>query len=237
MKDFIKHKVRLVLEAKYTSDSPSNPTGIDKHKASNKDLERTLHKIVTYNNEYGQDEYFQNTHEGDGIYLATVHTNGNVGIKTPNNTGRIQNSNIGLMTTGQRGNLHVYIKAYRGVEHTNYQNPDANINSEKTGVVRTKSPANDAAIKVYINFGKEILEYVKQNMDGESAYTSDVEDKNFKEKTPDKWKYKYDKLEKEKAFANKKKVLSMEPDEAEEYEKKQAKLRDKYAELKKRRGL
>ena len=230
MKDFIKRKVRLVLEMK-TSHTPSNPaTKInDPHTASDKNIEDTMFKITQYNNEYGQDPYFQNAHEGDGVYMATVHTNGNVTIKTPNqNVRQITDDKIGLLKTGNHGNKHVFIRACRGIEHPEFS-------GERNCNVRGKSPADDAAIKTYMIFGKEIIEYVRENMEGYDAYTADAEDKNFKEKTSDKWQYKYDKLEKEKQFKNKKRELSLDPDDASDVDKKQAMLKAKYDRLKQRR--
>lgn len=227
MKNFIKHKLRIVLEGRLATHTPSNPVGIDPKKATVNNLARTTHKIVSLNNQYGQDPYFQNTHEGDGIYMATIHTNGEVTIKTPNTQRKLTDSDIGLLSTGTGGNKHVFIKAYRGIEHPELQNA-------RTGDVRTKSPANDAAIKTYLIFAKDILEFVKQNMEGESDYTTDTDDKDFKSQTDDKWKYKYDKYEKVKN--TKRDTLTMDPDKAAEMEKKQKELQDKIAKLKARRG-
>lgn len=219
MKDFIRHKLRIVLEGKRAVHSPSNPVGVDPKTASNSDLIRLTHKLVSLNNEYGQDPYFQDTHEGDGIYMATIHTNGNITIKTPNPKRRLEAPDIGLLWTGPRGNKHVYVRAYRGMEH-----PD--IDSPRGGTAKTSSPAEDAAIKTYLIFGKDILDYVKQNMEGEDDYTSD--DKDFTSKTPEKIQYKYDKLEKEKQ-RQRKSTISMDPDDADEYEKRQQRLKAKYA--------
>lgn len=230
MKEFIKHRVRLVLEGKKGVHSPSNPVGQDPHKASDADLQRTMHKIVSLNNQYGQDPYFQDTHEGDGIYMATIHTNGEVTIKTPNTKRKLNSSDIGLLWTGTRGNKHVFIKAYRGMEH-----PD--IDTPRAGEVKTSSPAQDAQIKTYLIYAKDILEYVKQNIAGEDDYTSDLEDKDHAQKTADKWQYKYDKLEKEKARQQRKSQLTMDPDKAAEMDKRQAALKAKYDKLRKRRGL
>ena len=227
MKTFIKNKLRIVLEGKKATHSPSNPVSYSDQKVNTQnDLIRITHKIVNLNNQYGQDSYFQNTHEGDGIYLATIHTNGNVTIKTPNSKRKLNDSDIGLLSSNTSGNKSVLIRAYRGVEHPELQ-------KNRTGNVRTNSPANDAAIKTYLIFAKDILEFVKQNMDGESSYTSD--DKDFKSKTNDKWKYKYDKKQKE--LNRNKSKLSMDPYEAAEYEKKQLQLQNKIDRMKKRRGL
>lgn len=227
MKKFIQHKLRLVLEGRLATHSPSNPVGQDPKKATQSNLVRTTHKIVSLNNQYGQDPYFQNTHEGDGVYMATIHTNGEVTIKTPNTKRKLTDADIGLLSTGTGGNKHVFVKAYRGIDHPELQD-------YKTGDVRTKSPANDAAIKTYLIYAKDILEFVKQNMDGESDYTTDTDNKDFKSQTDDKWKYKYDKYKKEKE--QKRDTITMDPDKAAEMEKKQRELQDKIAKLKKRRG-
>lgn len=236
MKEFIKNRIRTILEGRKTSHTPSNPVGQDPKSATNSDLERTMHKIVSLNNQYGQDPYFQNTHEGDGIYMATIHTNGQITIKSPNTKRKLNDADIGMLWTGSGGNKHVFVKAYRGTEHTDYQNTDADINADKTGTAKTKSPAQDAAIKTYLIFAKDILEYVKQNMEGHDDYTSDTDNQDFTDKTDDKWKYKYDKLEKEKQRQKQKSQISMDPDKASEFEKRQQKLKDKYEKLKQRRG-
>lgn len=228
MKDFIKHKLRLVLEGKKGVHTPSNPVGQDPKTATDADLSRITAKIVNLNNQYGQDEYFNNTHEGDGIYMATIHTNGEVTIKTPNTKRKLNDSDIGLLWTGTRGNKHVFVRAYRGIEHPELDDP-------RTGEVKTSSPAQDAAIKTYLIFAKDILEFVKQNIAGEDDYTSDTDDKDHTEKTQDKWKYKYDKYKKEKD-KKRQSTITMDPDKAAEMEKRQAQLQAKYAKLKKRRG-
>lgn len=228
MKNFIQHRLRQIIEGRLASHTPSNPVGSDKKNISDNDLIKTMHKIVYYNNQYGQDAYFQNTHEGDGIYLATIHTNGQVTIKTPNTKRKLNDGDIGSMWNGPYGNRHVLIKAYRGIEHPS-------INEPRTGQVRTKSPAEDVAIKTYLSFGKEILEFVKQNMENEDAYTSD--DKNFTHKTDDKWKYKYDKFDKEQEKRKNKEIMSIDPEKAAEMERKQAELQAKYDKIKQRRGI
>jgi len=186
MKYFIKNKLRSLLEGRKATHTPSNEMGQDPKKASESNLIKLTHKLVHINNTYGQNEYLQNTHEGDGIYLAIIHTNGSVTIKTPN---RIVNDyDIGLLRSGSYGNKQVFIKAYRGIEHKDMLD-------HRNGHAIT-TPAGDAAIKTYLIFGSDILEFVKQNMDGEDAYTSD--NKSFKDKTNVENQYKYDKLEKEK---------------------------------------
>jgi hypothetical protein len=226
MKDFIKYKFRTLLEGARASHTPNNPVGRDKDRATNSDLQRTMHKIVSLNNQYGQEPYFQDTHAGDGIYLVTILSNGSLTVKTPNTMRKLTDSDIGLLKTGTHGNKHVYVRAYRGIEH-----PD--INQPKTGEAKTSSPANDAAIKTYLVFGKDILEFVKQNIAGEDDYTSD--DNDFTDKTSDEWKYKYDKLEKEKQRKLNKSTITMDPDKAAEYEKRQADLIAKYERIKNRR--
>jgi len=225
MKKFIKHKLRLVLEGKKATHSPSNPVGQDPKNATQSNLARTTHKIVSLNDKYGQDSYFQNTHEGDGVYMATIHTNGNITIKTPNTKRKLEDNDIGLLSTGNGGNKHVVIRAYRGIEHPELQ-------KDRTGNVRSKSPAEDAAIKTYLIFAKDILEFVKQNMDGESSYTTD--DKDFKPQTDTKNQYKYAKHKREKQM--KRSTLTTDPDKAAEREKKQAELQAKIDKMKKRRG-
>lgn len=225
MKKFIQKRLRDILEGRLASHTPSNPVGQDPKRATNANLIKTTHRIVSLNNEYGQDEYFQNPHEGDGIYMATIHTNGAVTIKTPNTQRKITDSDIGMLSTGTGGNKHVFIKAYRGIEH-----PELHLN--RTGHTKTKSPANDAAIKTYLIFAQEIIQFVKQNMEGNDDYTSD--EKDFKSKTDDKWQYKYDKYQ--KAQDRSKSTITMDPDKAAEMERRQKELQAKYDKINQRRN-
>lgn len=203
MKNFIKNKLRVLLEGPLTRDTPANPLGApDPKTASTDDFSRTSAKIANLFNQYGQDPYFQDSNEGDGIYMATVHTNGAVTIKTPNPRRKLTDADVGLPWQGTSGNLHVYVRAYRS--------------QADGGEARTKSPANDAAIKTYIVFGREILDYVRQNMMGSDQYPEDPEEKKrYQAQTADKWKYKYDKLEKEKERKANKSTISIGQEKAD----------------------
>lgn len=221
MKKLIQHKLRILLEGRLASHTPSNPSGRhDDKTATESDLERVMNKIVNYNNKYGDDPYFQDVTEGDGIYFVTIHTNGELTIKTPNTPHKIDDSELGIMKNSNSGNRYVLIKAYRGIPHPEF-------NQTTYGKVKTSSPAEDAKIKTYLVFAKEILEYIKQNMEGESSYTSD--DKDFKDQTSDKNQYKYDKYEKEQQRKQNKQQISLDPEKAKELEDRQAKLQAKYA--------
>src|SRR3990172_4917460 len=87
MKSFIQKALRLLLEAgpSLERSSPSNPIGSPDPKVMTKnDLYRITAKIANLYTKYGSDPYFQNTHDGDGIYFITIHTNGEATVKTPN---------------------------------------------------------------------------------------------------------------------------------------------------------
>ena len=211
MKDFIKHKLRTLLESKTTRHTPFNSVNAPSNKYSTQaDLERTLNKVVTINNQYGNDPYYLNANEGDGTYRATILPNGHVKISTPNNAANIPSDDIGMLKTSNTGGKSAYIKAYRGMDHPS----NAKINPERKGHAKGKSPAEDAFIKAHILFGKEIIDTVKQNMEGEDSYTIDRDEIDHTSKTGDKNQYKYDKLDKEKERASNKSTLSLDNDEA-----------------------
>jgi len=94
----------------------------------------------------------------------------------------------------------------------------------KFGMPKPGSPASDAHIKAYLIYGDIILDFVKNNMKEKIGYVDGTQADVAKEKTADKWQYKYDKLEKEKErAANKaKNTISMDADKIADFEKRQA---------------
>ncbi len=96
----------------------------------------------------------------------------------------------------------------------------------KFGLPKPGSPASDAHIKAYLIYGDLILDFVKNNMKEKIGYVDGKAADIAKEKTDDKWQYKFDKYEKEKErAANKaKNTISMDADKISDFEKRQAEL-------------
>ena len=90
---------------------------------------------------------------------------------------------------------------------------------------RPGSPASDGVIKLYLSHGQEIIDYVRTYIDGYNAYTAHDDAADIaKEKTDDKWQYKFDKLAKEKERAANKaqRPITIDADKQAEFEKRQA---------------
>ena len=108
--------------------------------------------------------------------------------------------------------------------------PDGVVTSKGKNFLNVKldrpgSPASDGVIKLYLSHGQEIIDYVRTYIDGYNAYTAHDDAADIaKEKTDDKWQYKFDKLAKEKERAANKaqRPITIDADKQAEFEKRQA---------------
>jgi len=187
MKQFIKKKLRLVLEnrAKHTS---SNPRGGDVKKTTTQsDFNRAMAKISNNINLYNKFDY-GDIYEGDGLYQVDLFPNGElVGKLTSVGFKREPGDFSDNQTKSKRS---FFVKAC-----TNVQHPDQ---PEKTCSTIGKSPMEDAVVKVCYFAKNEIIDFLKQNMEGENQYTSDGKGKELSDKnTPDNKRYMFGKKEKE----------------------------------------
>jgi len=92
------------------------------------------------------------------------------------------------------------------------------------GLPKPGSPASDAHIKAYLIYGDLILDFVENNLKDKIGYVDGTQDDVAKDKTADKWQYKFDKLAKEKERAANKaqRPITIDADKQAEFEKRQA---------------
>lgn len=162
MKNFIKNKLRLILEGRLGTHTPTNPYGEALPKDANiKGYERGLANLVKYKNIYsanGGSGAYGDVYHGDGLYQVDVSFNGD--IRTVQ-THRGKEIEAGDYNTVSGVKMSIFVKACRGVEH-----PDL---AERTCNKVGASPGEDAAVKASISFMKEIKDFLKGSVD----YTSD----------------------------------------------------------------
>lgn len=186
MKDFIQHKLRLVLES--MADAMTEGARY----SNEQDLERLKYTLVSYHRDYNDDPYFMSDSAGDAILRVSVNIKGLVAtVSTPKASAKIAKSNLGLVDT-TKDYLVFHVMAGRGIEHPGTHKsrdydavtrkdgkPEYEIKSIPVGngitleykVAKPGSPASDAVIKTFMNHGKDIINFVKKNQEGYDAYT------------------------------------------------------------------
>tara|TARA_B100000927_G_scaffold45106_1_gene32574 strand:+ start:1600 stop:2349 length:750 start_codon:yes stop_codon:yes gene_type:complete len=210
MKSFIKNRLRVLLEAGPRSrHTPVNPTGGRSNaKPTNADLNRVTHDVVSAHKKWLGNEYMNNPNSGDGLYLVTVNFKGRFNdIRTPNE--KVDPGMIGMPWMSDEGVFSVYVKANSNVGYDEF---------DQTGKSETGSPAGDAKQKALLTLGKELIDYIRNQMDLHKDKSPEEKAKEmaaYKDETPEGLRYKYDKFEKEKKFAKNKSQITMDSEEAE----------------------
>lgn len=153
MKNFIKNKLRLILEGVY---------------ASNAQLEKFRYKMLDYKNRY-TDDYFKDISIGEGVYVVMFNRKGNSVSPGKRAAARTSKSRVG---DGGGDTSEEFIKfnirAGRGIEHPDtYKSTDIRAKSGAPSK-GPGSPYSDAVIKAIIAHGEEILDHME-----EVTYTSD----------------------------------------------------------------
>lgn len=186
MKDFIQHRLRLMLEG----ISEGITEGV--RYSDEQDLERLKYTLVSYHNAYNGDPYFMSDSAGDAILRVSINIKGLVAtVSTPKASANIAKSNLGLVDA-TKDYLVFHVMAGRGIEHPGtYKDRDYDAVTRKNGkpeyeiktiklgsgitldyrVAKPGSPASDAVIKTFMNHGKDIINFVKKNQEGYDAYT------------------------------------------------------------------
>jgi len=189
-------------------------------KVTHRDLFKITNMLTNAYQKFGKISYFQDVYDGDGKYMVKVYPDGRMQADTAQ-----RNADAGSIIDDKRGGIrYIYIMAYRGISHPEYDD------DTRQGYVIGKSPAHDAMLKAMVIFPKEITEWVKMNIEGENQYTADVtKDKSnqFIQQTPDEFKYKYDKLKKEKDLAKNKSAITASPEELAAWEQKQKEAQER----------
>jgi hypothetical protein len=187
MKNFIKQKLKLLLEA--ASDY-----------ATKKDYYTTIFKMAKAKQLYGGDPYWENKEDGQFIASAVVNIHGYIKISTfKHQAGDIRRNDIGDMSENPHY-LTFRISAGRGIEHPDTYTPNLQParsrggiegseddetfifklpdgvslengeTSLRIGLPRPGSPASDAVIKAYLIYGPEIKDFVEKNMKDRIGY-------------------------------------------------------------------
>lgn len=186
MKDFIQAKLRLMLES-FTETLVEAITY-----SSEADMERFKYAQVDYHKRFSRDPYFMSDNEGDAILRVTINQHGVVlPVRTAKASADIAKSNIGQVGS-TKDYLIYHVMVGRGIEHPGtYKDRDHDAVTRKGGgieydirsavspegelvkykVAKPGSPASDAVIKVFMNHGKDIENFIKKNMKGYDTYT------------------------------------------------------------------
>lgn len=187
MKNFIKNRLRLMLENFDTTLSEAIKY------STQSDLEKLKYTLVDYKQEFGNKPYFMADNEGDAILRVSVNQYGVVAsVSTPKASADIAKSNLGLQSDKSGTYKVFHVMAGRGIEHPGtYKDRNHDAVTRSMGrpeydiknipisdgvtleykVAKPGSPASDAVIKTYLNYGDVIEDFIKTNMEGYDAYT------------------------------------------------------------------
>lgn len=187
MKNFIKNKLRLMLENFDTTLSEAIKY------STQSDLEKLKYTLVDYKQEFGNKPYFMADNEGDAILRVSINQYGVVAsVSTPKASADIAKSNLGLQSDKSGTYKVFHVMAGRGIEHPGtYKDRNHDAVTRSMGrpeydiknipisdgvtleykVAKPGSPASDAVIKTYLNYGDVIEDFIKTNMEGYDAYT------------------------------------------------------------------
>jgi len=170
MKEYYKHKLREAL----------NKITEAKNYSSNSDYNSTLSKIKKANELYGNDPYFRNVSEGEWVGEAVVNIHGDIKIKRINQNQRDVKGN----SLGGRSQSAFY-KTFEVNAYGNTENPKDRQNNSIPA--KTSSSASDAAIKILINYGQVILDFIQINLPDYDGYisTGDAKDLSAKAMSAD----------------------------------------------------
>jgi len=210
MKSFIKNKLRVLLEAGPRSrHTPINPMGGRSNvKPTKADFYRVSNMVVDTHRKWLGNEYMNNPNQGDGLYLVTVNFRGRFNdIRTPNE--KVDPARIGMPWMSDEGIFSVFVKANSNVSYDEF---------DQTGKSETGSPAGDAKQKALLVLGRELIDYIRNQLDIHREKSPEEKAKEmaaYKDETPEGLRYKYGKLDKEKEFDKNKSQITMDSDEAE----------------------
>ncbi len=206
MKDFIKNKLRVLLEGRLATHTPSNPRGENvKVKTTEDTIENIKNEIIFATEEYKNNiEGYGGVYDGDGTYQMDLYPNGYFRGKL---------TSIGdKREPGTFNDPNPYKRSFFVKSCTNIQHPDQ---PEKSCKPVNKSPMEDAKIKVLVFFKDEILEFLRKNMEGEDEYTVDKKATELSaQKTGEEGLKSFSKYQKDKEIDKMKSDISISDEEA-----------------------
>jgi hypothetical protein len=250
MKQLIKERLRTALleDIKYSTK---------------KDYYSVLAKMAITKQLYGGDPYWEDSSAGDFTGVAIVNIHGQVQINRNLAPAHVTKTQTGLSNETAHY-MTFQVRAGRGIEHPdtinaktdsartrggvgseefegehNWKLPDGVVldngdNFITIGIPKPGSPASDAQIKTYLIYGDMILDFVEKNLKNRIGYNDGKAAQISKEKTPDEWRYKFDRERKEKERQANKGQLTMDPDELTKREAQRAAAAERIAKAKAR---
>lgn len=226
MKDFIKHKLNILLEGFY---------------ASQRELENFRFKMVKYHNEYKNDPYMNSPNLGDGVYRVIFNKHGKTLKSSRIGDARTLKSSLGPAMTSEDNPTYIAfnVAAGRGIEHPDtykVRDFDAQTRLGSDAGDLPGSPYSDAVIKAILAYGEDILNFMGEvkYTDGDSGAkrAAELNDPEFAKKMSDKLslsqKQKMSNLvssDKEKELINKKEDLNIELQRLKRSSDKESRLR------------
>lgn len=206
MKDFIKNKLRVLLEGRLAVHTPSNPRGENvKSKTTEATIENIKNKIIFATKEYKKNiEGYGSVYYGDGVYQMNLYPNGfligkltSIGDKREPGTFNDPNSSV----------RSFFVKSCTNIEHKDQP--------EKTCKPVNKSPMDDAEIKTLVFFKDDILEFLRNQIKGEDKYTADKKAPEISaQKTGEEGLKSFSKYQKDKEIEKMKSDISISDEEA-----------------------
>lgn len=250
MKQLIKERLRIALleDIKFSTK---------------KDYYSVLAKMAITKQLYGGDPYWEDSSAGDFVGVGVVNIHGNVSITRSIAAAQVSKTQTGLSNETAHY-MTFQVRAGRGIEHPDtiqaktdsartrggvgsqefegqhkWELPDGVVldngdNFITVGVPKPGSPASDAQIKMYLIYGDMILDFVEKNLKNRIGYNDGKSAQISKEKTPDEWRYKFDRERKEKERSDNKGELKMDPDELAKREAQRLATAEKIAKAKAR---
>jgi len=157
MKSFIKDKLRLVLEGRLSTHTPTNAKSekIYRKNITQGMINSMLAKIANASKLYKENPIaFGMENDGDGMYVMMITDSGHLkGIPSPK--GINLQSGVPEPAAGGRG-LYLPMKAYRAGSHPEYDDAD------REGTAVGRSPFEiDVPTKVLHFMGKDIISFMK----------------------------------------------------------------------------
>jgi len=240
MKSFIQNKLRTLLESKLPNPRELfNPFylndegySINPKKDPDGYLQLVISKVKEAQDTFGSIPYFNDPNDGAGVYTVKIKHSGKVEIGTGN-------------VDGIRGNLandsfeiHAHSK---DVQHLQKGRENLSVEPQDTYL---ESPAADARVKAYINYGEYIIDKVKNYTDA-IKNEEDISNNNYID--PDNTHVGNDKQTKRMAYIQKREKdravrqsnkgpTSLSTKDNQAVLGKQAALQAKYEKIKAKRG-
>lgn len=184
MKDFIKNKLRVLLEGRLANHSTVNPGGpVDNSDTKQRHLFSAVNKINQAKNLFNtlsreEQQMLGDVYTGDGLYEIQLSKNGD--LKGKENR-IINKAQLGTYNDPNPNKRYFYVAANRGISHPEYDD------DTRTGYPVGKSPMADAILKVRIFMGDDIISFLRDTM----GY---IDDKGEEIRTSKMTPYEIDKL-------------------------------------------